>query len=454
MTVPAGTAAEIEVNFKKNKDDQGEVVYELQYPNAADPSPRFQLKVHRGRRWKGYTYDIGQPDAPLGNMIDPPTRKFDLKFQEDASVPLILAKNPDDWYFTSSNTPVDFLSHYLPQWGNRTLRDLSLPATHNSGMGIITHRHNMAGEGGTQTQSRIVRDQLELGARHLDIRPKLVHEGRMYKHIMQKEDWAVTGHYSHIDVSDLELATNFEWFGADGESVWDVILNINAFTKKNNELLILDLSHALDRKYKDFNQEDWDRLLRVFLHVKHRYIAPEGVTDLSILTLNDFIGGEKPHPAVIILVEGPWDQGFNLRPEFAGHGFYPGSALPKAGSYSNTNDLGHLLNDQFAKMSAGNPNGIFELHWYMTQQWQDAFRATIMERLRGGTHKLIPVSWENSLLEFGDDSNRGLWRELWPRLMEDGAGFPNLITMDNIRDAGVRNLAVAINNRFRPRGGK
>ena len=87
----------------------------------------------------------------------------------------------------------------------------------------------------------------------------------------------------------------------------------------------------------------------------------------------------------------------------------------------------------------------------MSQVWDDGFRAAIMERLRDGTHKLLPASWENSLLEFGDNSNKALYRELWPEMQQLGAGFPNPITVDNLRDSGVRNLAVAINDRFSDR---
>ena len=373
-------------------------------------------------------------------------------FRDDASVSFILAGDLDR-NFTSTNTPISFLADNLQKWGNRTLRQLALPSTHDSGMGIVTHRQNMAGEAGSQCQSLMVRDQLLMGARYLDIRPKLVGPGRMFHGVQQYEDFVVTGHYSHIDVTKLELANDIEWFGADGEAIADIIDDVNSFTRDYNELVILNFSHALDKNYKAFNQEDWNKLLEHLQRLRHRYGAPKDVTDLSILTLDDFIGGKEPHPAVIILLEGFDEGGFQLRYGFDREGFYPSSALPKSGSWTNTDDLARLKEDQFTKMQIGNPQGLFELHWYMSQMWDDAFRATIMETLRDGTHKLIPVSWENSLLEFGDNSNKALWRELWPEMHQLGAGFPNLITVDNLRDSGVKNLAVAINNRFSDRVG-
>ena len=131
--------------------------------------------------------------------------------------------------FPSSNTPVSFLADNLPKWGNRTLRQLALPSTHNSGIGIVTHRHNMVGEAGSQCQSLMIRDQLLMGARYLDIRPKLVAEGRKLHGVQQREDWPVTGHYSHVDVTHLELANEYEWFGADVEAIADIIDDVNGF---------------------------------------------------------------------------------------------------------------------------------------------------------------------------------------------------------------------------------
>ena len=442
-----GATAETAITFKKNNDDQGEVIYEIQQPNGEDEPMKFQIKPYRGKLWNKGVYSSAQILGPLRERIIPSTDNLELGFNEEAAVPFVLAGDLDR-NFTSTNTPVDFLAANLYKWGDRSLRQLALPATHNSGMGTITHKHNLAGSAGAQTQSRTTRDQLEYGARHLDIRPKFVRAGRRFHDQYMSEDFAVTGHYSHVDVKHLELSYHFEWFGADGQAILDIIADINAFTSRNNELIIVHLSHALDRSYKDFNQADWDRLLDLFLKVNHRYIAQD-VTDLSTLTLRDFIGGESPHPTVIVLVDGPPD--FQLKHDFTDHGFYPSSALPKAGSYSNTNNLTQLRQDQFSKMSIGNPiGGIFELHWYMTHDWKDAFRATVMERLRDGTHKLLPADWEDSLLEFGDRSNQALYKELWPRLLEEGAGFPNLVTVDNLRDGGVRSLVIAINDWFQP----
>ena len=126
--------------------------------------------------------------------------------------------------------------------------------------------------------------------------------------------------------------------------------------------MILNLSHSLDKNYKAFNQEDWNQLLLVLQRLRHKFVAPKGVNDLSTLTLDDFIGGTEPHAAVIVLLEGFNEGGFQLRYNVDHDGFYPASALLKAGSWSNTNDLTRLKEDQFTKMQVGNPNGLFELH--------------------------------------------------------------------------------------------
>lgn len=442
----SGTTAEVHVTFEKNRHDKGEVIYEIQHPDAKKESLKFEIQPYRSWRPHHSVHAVVHLLDTLAQRIIPAADEIDLQLRKNGVVSFILSGDFES-NFTSSNTPVGFLSDNLHKWEHRTLRQISLPSTHNSGMGTVSDILNLASPASSQCQSLRVIDQLRMGARYLDIRPKLISLGRKTSVIHHHEDWPMTGHYSHVDVTNLELADKYEWFGSTGENIHEIILGVNAFTAEHNELVILHISHTLDRNYKPFNQEDWDNLLSKLEDLNHRYIAPKGVTDLSTLTLGDFIGGSEPRPAVIILLEGFGGDGFQIRFNFDA-GFYPDSALPMTGSYSDTNDINRLREDQFSKLHASKPTDLFELHWYLTQQWQDAFRATILERLRDGTHRLLPARWENSLLEFGDRSNQALWKELWTELHQPGAGFPNLITVDNLKDSRLRDLAVAITDRF------
>jgi hypothetical protein len=57
----------------------------------------------------------------------------------------------------------------------------------------------------------------------------------------------VSGHYS--EVGDV-------WLGGNGQSLADIVKQINSFTSQYKELIIINLSHTLDtdNDYKDLSQ--------------------------------------------------------------------------------------------------------------------------------------------------------------------------------------------------------
>ena len=84
------------------------------------------------------------------------------------------------------------------------------------------------------TQELDVLGQLRAGARYLDIWPVISHADYY------------TGHYTKTDQAG--------WQGSAGQSIDEVIDNVNDFTASNSELIILYLSHSAntDTDYSPF----------------------------------------------------------------------------------------------------------------------------------------------------------------------------------------------------------
>lgn len=205
----------------------------------------------------------------------------------------------------------------LPVIGGRTLKQLAIPGTHDAGMSSITGHTVFGTPCDTITQSETINGQLRMGSRYFDIRP-VISKGEFY-----------TGHYGFI--KELKM-----WQGANGQSIDDVIDDINDFTKTNAELIILNLSHDLDtdvggKDFEQFNDDQWHALFTKLTRLSHLFVAPNPTSvDLTSLTLNQYIGHGTA--AVVVIVETPAvDMGV-----FSHWGFYTYPQLNAYNVYTST----------------------------------------------------------------------------------------------------------------------
>ncbi|OAX80911.1 hypothetical protein ACJ72_04748 [Emergomyces africanus] len=183
-------------------------------------------------------------------------------------------------------------------------------------------------EGNTLTQYLNIYDQLRRGSRYFDVRPTISNGGKY-----------LTGHYSDIDILDIG------WQGGNGESLQAIVDGINRFTAENPELIIINLDLTLDTEngYKRFNDEQWSKTFDLFQGVTHLRGGLEG--DLSEKKINEYIGNGQAS-VIIIASGGP------VRPD---KGIYSTRQFPRYDSYSNTDDIVAMANDQIAKLK-GNRN--------------------------------------------------------------------------------------------------
>ena len=167
------------------------------------------------------------------------------------------------------------------------------------------------------------------------------------------------GHYSKVVDT---------WEGATGQSIQDIILQINNYLDNNHELVVLELTadHMVDTDngYNDFNADQWNGLFKLMSTLKHLYVAPKGTADLTRLSLKSFIGKSG---AVVVIV-----RGYNNLGSYAGKGFYTGDQYPMYNNYSNTDSDINMMHDQISKMQAQrtSPDSTpFLLSWTLTQQF-------------------------------------------------------------------------------------
>ena len=327
-----------------------------------------------------------------------------------------------DGTFNSSNPPVDWMQKSLRTLGKRPLSQICMPGTHDAGMGKITwadHIPDFIIDKFTQTQSYEISYQLHYGSRFLDIRPT----------ISRGDFW--TGHYSGK-------------LGARGQSIATIIDDINNFTAENAELVIVNLSHALqtDDNFRYLNQDEWNRLMQAMLRLNHRYTLTDQskAKDLSLLSLNEFIGQGKA--AVICVVEAPPEIKIG---DYAQQGFYFPSQLNVYNEYSNTNDCVKMVQDQLGKMKnhmSTDDKRLFLLSWTLTQQPPP----TINVEDPDSWSKIVP--WAEQLKSIRDmaySANKAIMIQLLP--VVGLSAFPNITYIDFMENSNYAALAMAINDR-------
>jgi hypothetical protein len=137
-----------------------------------------------------------------------PIRK---NFQADRAVNLVITGTEDLGYWTSTKPPPDWMQQLWKVIGNRKLRHICMPGSHDAGISLLQAKTPFASKENTQTQVSDLYGQLMLGSRYFDIRPVLANGGKFY-----------TGHFGNI----LGLG-NFQ--GGIGQSIDDIIENVNRY---------------------------------------------------------------------------------------------------------------------------------------------------------------------------------------------------------------------------------
>ncbi|KAJ6451341.1 PLC-like phosphodiesterase [Mycena vitilis] len=309
--------------------------------------------------------------------------------------------------------PTDWMQANIGTLGSRPLRHICIPGSHDAGMSQINGGTAFSDAANTQTQTLSIGGQLAAGSRYFDIRPVIA--SGAYS----------TGHYSDITQID-------SWQGSNGQSIADVISDINSFTSANNELVIINLSHAYDTDagnsdYPIFTQAQWDALFDQLTAINHLYVDANPTTvDLTTVTLSTFIASS---PAVVVVVQP--DDAVDLG-DYATQGFYQYSQLNAYNEYADTSTLSTMESDQLAKLAAqrANPDqSYFLLSWTLTQS----------------TAEVLGLG--DSILDLANSADPALYTALPPKLST--STYPNILYIDNVQNDGkIVDLAMTVNTNY------
>lgn len=235
-----------------------------------------------------------------------------------------------------------------------------MPGSHDAGMSSFRPGTVGANFANTQAQYLDFFQQLMSGSRYFDLRP-----------VISSGQW-VSGHYSALNIDNENV-----WVGGNGQSIGEIVTQVNSFTSQYRELVIINLSHTLDtdNDYKDLTQDQWNSLFDTLKGINNRFtVLNPGNTDFSNNVLGDFIAD---HASVFIVAQLPGGIGLG---GYANQGFYSGANFPIFDSYSNTNDRSKMKGDQLQKLKdnrnvvadpAARKDKFHILSWTMTQQAED-----------------------------------------------------------------------------------
>ncbi|PSN67147.1 PLC-like phosphodiesterase [Corynespora cassiicola Philippines] len=347
-TISAGKSAKVYVEFGTKGhtgDDAGEAFYDVKDVG------KFEIQ---GRKPSDYKLTI-----KLNEMETKQSKKgdnIDLGFRHDNAVNWIMSTDEAGDWWSNSGTYTDWMQQSMGSLGNRTLKQIVMPGSHDAGMSTFKPGTVGAHFTNTQTQYLDFYQQLMAGSRYFDLRP-----------VISNGEW-VAGHYSAIE--DI-------WLGGNGQSLKDIIQQVNDFTKEYKELIIINLSHTLDtdHDFKDLTQEQWHDLFKTLEGVENRFTVDDpGNKDFTNNVLGDFIADRA---SVFIFASLPGEMSLG---DYAKKGFFRGENFPIYDSYSNSNEAEEMENDQIKKVKDernlvaddGKRKDKFHiLSWTLTQQPED-----------------------------------------------------------------------------------
>ena len=308
------------------------------------------------------------------------------------------------------------MAHSLSTIGDLTLREICMPGSHNAGMSVSRYSTKLGLDKVVLCQSRSVAEQLAYGVRYFDIRP--IGRGPEFE----------TGHYSKNDT--------FGWQGASGQTMDEIVKQINAFTRENHEVIILNVTHSYqadsDVGFRDLHERDWGDLFNSsFDRLESLYHASSPDVDLSRVKIRELTQDGKK---AAVIVRFGWNGGNPKYGDRLGKGYFLSHNLPIYDEYADKNDPDQLMDDQFGKLQrerggkAPHDGQMFCIGWALTPKgFMDVMGPSLMEWARNYMTPRLGVLFEKS----------------------NKSCYPNILGMDGIETTDALAASVAINTRAR-----
>lgn len=276
-------------------------------------------------------------------------QNIDLGWIKDGLMPFTIASSGAELEnFIASGAPApNWMGDNLRHIGNKLLKEICLPGSHDSGMSASHHGTTFAPPENCETQKLDIAGQLQHGIRYFDIRPVITgHQ-------------CYTGHYGNTGVPCIG------WQGALGQPIKEIVNEINEFTRKYPyEVIFLRVAHARnkDLNFSDFSESDWTTLFTQFDQLESRHVnLSSDKIRLAEQKINELAG-------VSIIVPDGTPLG-----ERNHQGYYHQREFNVIHDYANTNDLDRMKVDQLQKMDAhSEAKDLFAVLWILTQSARNA----------------------------------------------------------------------------------
>ena len=454
--VPPGSSVSVRAFVKRaawhSKRASGDVAYRLE---GTEEEALFWVE------WRGGGGDDGgvqvRLDGSLRTMNNGPTSRIRLGRHpgmgpsSPGSVSFVLAGKEGD--FVSSGSPTGWMRRTLGDTAELALRDVAMPRSHHAGM-YKNAESLMALPAATLTQTKPLYFQIsEGGARVLDVRiARDVGKGGKF-------------HESHGTV-----VPPGNWLGTKGAAVDGMVDQLNEFMRLvPGELFVWDVHEgdfyrpAGPGRY-GARRRDYEDYYEVLKRIENRMDASpaagddgeDGDDDITLWPVKRFIG--QGQSAVIIRVPQSWydDPHTHGVIPSRGEGFVSTRYFPVDSAWTDTDDVGRLLEHQAGRLTAstnskqGRP--IFDMQFLHTTQGADNVfpgSAGIVSHASALWHYLHAYMWgffaPPPVPPPSSSSSSS------PSSSISSRPYPGWITVDDIRDESARVLAMAVNKCFAAR---
>ncbi|KAL4933277.1 phosphatidylinositol-specific phospholipase C domain-containing protein [Aspergillus undulatus] len=288
---------------------------------------------------------------------------------------------------------------------DRPIQHMVMPGTHDSGMSTISGKIVSIGSAAnTQTQALNIYNQLRAGARWFDLRIVSVHQS-------DESDYAFWVAHVNDETANVPI-------GNTGESLSDIISEINRFTSENpGEIIFFKLRYLIGIKRIPSGPIYWDNTLanNFFTELKkinNRCGNLDTNTQFQDQRASYFMNQNNGAGCVLVLLNGG-----NLREgvprSSVADGLYPDSVMAVNDHWSDLSTTQPVAEDQIATWSAIDRVSPFTNDKFLISQWlvsADALQTTALTIQNiaimptnpalywAGVNAMSPTKWPNVLL--------------------------------------------------------
>ncbi|KND91669.1 PI-PLC X-box domain-containing protein [Tolypocladium ophioglossoides CBS 100239] len=376
-------------------DDNGEA-----YFNIEGTDKRFVIRATThipDHYWRRTVVDLSGMGMGQREYLDP---------GKESPVTLVITGSNDYGFITSiRHGPGNWMRGIYDVIKDRKIQHVIMPGTHDSGMSRISGKIASIGiPSNTQTQGINIYDQLRAGARWFDLRIATVHK------VPNEGDYGFW--VLHVNDEKAEVV-----IGNSGESLDDVVSEINRFTAENpGEVIFFRVRYLIGvREVPSLGPMYWgkDIVNQFFGKLKgvNNRCPNLDATPFNQQKASYFMDRNGGKGCVMLLLDG--DLTNDVPHDSVGDGIYETKRMDFSDTWSNLPDTEPLANSQVANWKSAGRSGQFINDRFLISQWlvsADAVTTTLVSIQNiailptnpalywMGVNNMSPESWPNVLM--------------------------------------------------------